>query len=73
MGAFMETHKSTRKKKKVVVVLILPILIFVFGLGWTLCWLDDQKKSQRDRPAKSKQNVILMPINQEELLASHSQ
>jgi hypothetical protein len=51
---------------------LLPVLIFIFLMGWSMYWIGDQKrpekrteKTKRKAPPK-KDNVTFMPIPLEE-------
>jgi len=51
-----------------VTLFLLPGLIFIFLIGWSMYWIGDQKrtgKTKRKAPPK-KDNVTLMPIILEE-------
>jgi flagellar basal body-associated protein FliL len=58
---------SKRKRSKAMIIMLLPLLIFVFVIGWCMYWIGNQKrtvKTQRKPPEKD--NVTVMPIILEE-------
>jgi len=67
-----------KKRSKLVVVILAPILIIVFIVGWSLCFVGRPRQSQTKQPQKtvnktpSKQDdtdLIVIPP-QEEVLAN---
>jgi flagellar basal body-associated protein FliL len=61
------TIKSKRKRSKAMMIILLPVLIFMFVIGWCMYWMGSQKrtgKTQRKPPEKD--NVTIMPIIFEE-------
>jgi len=58
---------SKRKRSRAMIIMLLPLLIFVFIIGWSMYWIGNQKrngKTQRKPPRKD--NVTIMPIIFEE-------
>ena len=64
--------KDRRKRNSIMTLFLLPVLIFIFLMGWGMYWVGDQKrpekgteKTKRKTPPK-KDNVTFMPIILEE-------
>jgi len=63
----LETSKGKRKHSKVMTIILLPVLTFLFIIGWFMYWVGNRKRSDRTqrKPAK-KDNVTILPIALEE-------
>ena len=68
----MKAKKGRLKRNNIMTLLLLPVVIFIFLLGWSMYWIGDQKrpkkrteKTKREKPPK-KDNVTFMPIILEE-------
>jgi flagellar basal body-associated protein FliL len=58
---------SKRKRSKEMMIMLLPLLIFVFIVGWCMYWVGDQKRTGKtQRKPSKKDNVTIMPIILEE-------
>ena len=64
--------KGRRKRNNIMGLFLVPVLIFIFLMGWSMYWIGDQKrpkkrtdKTKRETPPK-KDNVTFMPIILEE-------
>jgi flagellar basal body-associated protein FliL len=56
-----------RKRSKAMTIILLPLLIFVFIIGWCMYWVGDQKRtSKTQRKPSKKDDVTIMPIILEE-------
>ncbi|MGA2680358.1 MAG: hypothetical protein ABSF44_01000 [Candidatus Bathyarchaeia archaeon] len=56
-----------RKRKNTIALLLLPALIFIFFMGWSMYWIGDQKRPRRvNRKAPEKENVTFLPAVFEE-------
>jgi hypothetical protein len=61
------TSKGKRKRSKAMIILLLPALMFIFIMGWCLCWIGDQKRTDTtQRKTPKKDNVSFLPIVLEE-------
>ena len=61
-GAVLRVTKQKRKRNRLVVVLLLPALVLVWLVGWSMYWLGHQKEDKtRTEPARKKDNVTLIP------------
>jgi len=66
-GAKLATSKGKRKRNRTLIILLFPILMITFAIGWCLCCIGDQKrtdKTQRKNPKKD--NVSILPVVFEE-------
>ena len=58
----MRVTKQTRKRNRLVVALMLPALIFVWLVGWSMYWLGHKREDKRrTKPAPKEDNVTLIP------------
>jgi hypothetical protein len=55
------------------IIMLLPVIIFIFLMGWSMYWIGDQKRpaKRQRKPLKKekdnvKDNVTIMPIVYEE-------
>jgi hypothetical protein len=61
-GAVLRVTKQTRKRNRLVVALLLPALVLVWLVGWSMYWLGHQREDKkRTEPAPEKDNVTLIP------------
>jgi hypothetical protein len=59
--------KRNRKRSNKMALLLLPALIFIFFMGWSMYWIGNQKKPElAKRTAPKKDNVTLLPAVLEE-------
>ncbi len=61
----MKKLRDRRKRNKAIIVLLLPAIIFVWIVGWSLYWIGHQKesrKAQPSSPSKEEDYVSLIPI-----------
>ena len=59
---FLRDMKQKRKRNRVVVALLLPALVLVWIVGWSMYWLGHQKEDKtRTEPTSKKDNVTLIP------------
>ena len=68
----MKVKKGRRKRNRAMTLFLLPVLIFIFLMGWSMYWVGSQKrplkrakKTKLKEPSK-KDNVTFMPIILEE-------
>ena len=62
----MAAKKGKRKRNRLVLVL-LPALIFIFFMGWSMYWIGDKKRPQKMKTKTlEKDPVTFMPIVLEE-------
>jgi len=58
----LRISKQTRKRNRLVVALLLPALVLVWLVGWSMYWLGHQREDKkRTKPAPKKDNVTLVP------------
>jgi hypothetical protein len=49
------------------VIMLLPVIVFIFLMGWYMYWIGDQKRPDKiQRKPLKKDNVTIMPIVYEE-------
>ena len=66
LGENLATKKVKRKRSKLT-LLALPILVFIFFMGWSMYWIGDRKRPKaKNRKAPKEDNVTLLPIIPEE-------
>ena len=59
---FLRDMKQKRKRNRLVVALLLPALVLVWIVGWSMYWLGHQKEDKtRTEPRSKKDNVTLIP------------
>jgi len=61
--------KGRSRRHKAIIVLLLPAIIFLWIVGWSLYWIGHQKeprKAQSSSSPKEEEHVNLMPIVLEE-------
>jgi len=68
----LKAKKGRRKRNRIMTLFLLPVLIFIFFMGWSMYWIGGQKrpdkgakKTKLKEPSK-KDNVTFMPIILEE-------
>jgi hypothetical protein len=57
------------KRNKAIIVLLLPAIIFLWIIGWSLYWIGHQKEPRKAQPssnAKEEDRVSLIPMVLEE-------
>jgi len=58
----LRVTKQKRKRNSLVVALLLPALVLVWLVGWSMYWLGHQREDKRrNKPAPEKENVTLIP------------
>ena len=65
----MTTLRGRRKRNKAIIVLLLPVIIFLWIVGWSLYCIGHQKEPQKAKPpssTKEEDHVHLIPIVLEE-------
>ena len=61
-GAVLRATKQKRKRSRLVVALLLPVLVLVWLVGWSMYWLGHQRTdNKRNKPAPKEDNVELVP------------
>ena len=61
-GVVLRVTKQKRKRSRLVVALLLPALVLVWLVGWSMYWLGHQRKDKkRNKPAPKEDNVRLVP------------
>lgn len=70
LGAVLKILKEKRKRNKAIIVLLLPAIIFLWIIGWSLYWIGHQKEPRQAQPSSPKEedHVSLIPIVLEEPL-----
>jgi hypothetical protein len=61
--------KGRSKRNKAIIVLLLPAIIFLWIIGWSLYWIGHQKEPREVQPSSSHKEedyVSLIPIVLEE-------
>ena len=49
------------------IIMLLPVIVFIFLMGWYMYWIGDQKRPDKiQRKPLKKDNVTFMPIVREE-------
>ncbi len=63
----MATKKGKVKRNNTLVLLLLPMLVFIFFMGWSMYWIGNQKRPNKaKREAPKEDNVTLLPAVFEE-------
>lgn len=63
----MSVKKSRRKRSNRMAFLLLPALIFIFFMGWSMYWTGSKKTQKHPKTkALEKENVTLLPAVFEE-------
>jgi len=63
----LSIKKSRRKRSNAMALLLLPALIFIFFLGWSMYWTGNKKDQKHAKTkAPEKENVTLLPAVFEE-------
>jgi Na+-transporting methylmalonyl-CoA/oxaloacetate decarboxylase gamma subunit len=66
------TISKLKKRNKFLVALCLPVIVFVFLLGWVMYWVGDNARSQTKTAKPSKDNITIGAIvteDEKEILA----
>jgi hypothetical protein len=59
--------KRRVKRNNKFVLLLLPALIFIFFMGWSMYWIGNQKRPEKSKPKAPKEdNVTILPAVFEE-------
>lgn len=69
LGALLKILREKRKRNKAVIFLLLPAIIFLWIIGWSLYWIGHQKEPRKAQPSSSPKEedyVSLIPIVLEE-------
>jgi hypothetical protein len=67
--------KGKRKRNRAVIAILLPAIIFLWIVGWGLCWIGHQKelrKPQSSPSPKEEEHVSIVPIMLEDPLETES-
>jgi flagellar basal body-associated protein FliL len=51
-----------RRRKRAVIAVLLPVVIFLWIVGWSLYWMSLQKTREKAEPARSKDSVSIKAI-----------
>jgi hypothetical protein len=65
----LTTSRGRSKRNKAIIVLLLPAIIFLWIIGWSLYWIGHQKEPLKAQPFSSpteEDHVSLIPIVFEE-------
>jgi Tfp pilus assembly protein PilO len=68
----LKAKKGRHKRNSIMTLFLLPVLIFIFLMGWSMYWIGGQKrpekraKKTRLKEPSKKDNVTFMPIILEE-------
>jgi hypothetical protein len=71
LGVVLKILREKRRRNKAIVVLLLPAIIFLWIIGWSLYWIGHQKEPRQAQPSsspKEEDHVSLIPIVLEEPL-----
>ena len=61
-GAVLKATKQKRKRSRLVVALLLPALVLVWLVGWSMYWLGHQRTDKKkNKPTPKEDNVKLVP------------
>ncbi|MEM2108062.1 MAG: hypothetical protein QXL10_02110 [Candidatus Bathyarchaeia archaeon] len=71
----MKISRGEHKRSKALILLLLPALIFLWIIGWSLYWIGHQKEHRKIRQTEpqEKDHVQLMPVVFEEPLEARSE
>jgi len=59
--------KKIRRKRSKLLLLALPIIVFIFFMGWSMYWIGDQKRPKaKTRKAAKDDGVTFLPVVPEE-------
>ena len=53
-------------RNRVVVITLLPVIIFLWIIGWTLFWIGSQNKPQKTRAATERDPISMTIVMYEE-------
>lgn len=53
LGALLKIFREERKRSKALILLLLPAVIFLWVIGWSLYWIGHQKEHQKMRQTDS--------------------
>jgi hypothetical protein len=51
-----------RRRKRAVIAVLLPVVIFLWFVGWSLYWMSLQKTRGKAEPGRSKDSVSIKAI-----------
>lgn len=58
----MRATKQKRKRSRFVIALLLPALVFVWLVGWSMYWLGHQRKDkEKNKTTHKEDNIKLVP------------
>jgi len=55
-----------RVSNRIIIIMLLPIVVFLWLIGWSLFWAGSQGKSQRIQAASDKETLAVPSILLEE-------
>ena len=66
----LKIRRRGRKRNRAIIVLLLPALISIWIVGWSLYWIGHRRESQELQPSSPKEEdyVSLIPAVPEDLL-----
>jgi Tfp pilus assembly protein PilO len=63
----LRVPKRLQKRNRALVALLLPAIIFLWIVGWSLYWIGhQQERKQKPQHTRLKENVHLVPVLLEE-------
>ncbi len=59
--------KKVRRKRSKLALLLLPIIVFIFFMGWSMYWIGDKKRPKANKRKVPKEDgVTFLPAVSEE-------
>jgi len=60
LGTLLKNPKG--KRNKAIIIVLLPAIIFLWMVGWSLYWIGHQKESRKPRPSQSPKEEDLVSL-----------
>ena len=68
----MKSQKNTRKRRKAFTLILLPAVVFIWLIGWSLYWIGLKRKTAEKESAPKKYHVTMLVIPDEQTIEARS-
>jgi flagellar basal body-associated protein FliL len=68
----LKSQKNTRKRRKAFTLILLPAVVFIWLIGWSLYWIGLKRKTTEKKSAPKEYDVTMLVIPDEQTVEARS-
>jgi hypothetical protein len=71
LGGDLKTQ-NTRKRRRALTLVLLPVIVFIWFVGWSLYWIGSQRKTPEKESVPKEYNFTMLVIPNEQAIEAEN-